>query len=89
MQLRKYHIFRALAPSESGAIINLEWFLCAYAHYWGRRDLTMGLSDVWKRQSEPLYLNHSTPPDLAEAATRCSNRLLGSLHRTTFQLPQQ
>jgi hypothetical protein len=36
----------------------------------------MRLSDVRERQPKRLYLNHSTLPSLAEAATRCSNRLL-------------
>jgi hypothetical protein len=38
----------------------------------------MRLSDVRRRKPEPLYLNHSTPPALTEAETRCSNRLLGA-----------
>jgi hypothetical protein len=37
----------------------------------------MRLSDVRRRKTKPLYPNHSTPPDFTEAATRCSNRLLG------------
>ena len=38
--------------------------------------LTMRLSDVRCRKPKLIYLNHSTLPDLNEAETRCSNRLL-------------
>ena len=41
----------------------------------------MRSSDVRCREPEPLYLNHSTTPDLTEAETRCSNRLLGDGQR--------
>ena len=43
--------------------------------------LTMRLSDVCCRIPKLIYLNHSTLPSLDEAATRCSNRLLGTAHR--------
>ena len=39
--------------------------------------LTMRLSDVRRRKPKLIYLDHSTLPSLTEAATRCSNRLLG------------
>ena len=39
----------------------------------------MRLSDVRRREPKLIYLNHSTPPRLTEAATRCSNRLLDSV----------
>jgi hypothetical protein len=36
----------------------------------------MRLSDVRSRKPKALYLNHSIPPSLIGAVTRCSNRLL-------------
>jgi hypothetical protein len=37
----------------------------------------MRLSDVRRREPKLIYFNHSTLLDLTEAATHCSNRLLG------------
>jgi hypothetical protein len=77
LQLRKYHIFRAMAPPESAALIEKLLFLFDHASNCDRRCVTMRLSDVRRRITKAFYFDHSIPPVPNEAARRYSNRLLG------------